>query len=120
MEKVEEEEVAAAEVLEEEGQGTVVVVVRETRIMEEGPSIVAVVAPETRMEEAGPNMEVIAGVIHIPDNMVMHLTAETTVATLDIERQAWMALAQVNSIKVSLLNSKKLLDYRPLIFHTSK
>ena len=79
---------AGAEVLEEEGQGTVVVVVRETRIMEEGPSIVAVVARETRMEEAGTNMEVVAGVIHIQDNMVMHLTAETMGATLGIERQA--------------------------------
>ena len=88
MEKVEEEEVAGAEVLEEEGQGTVVVVVRETRIMEEGPGIVLEVARETRMEEAGPNMEEVAGVIHIPDNMVMHLTVETTAATLGIERQA--------------------------------
>ena len=87
MEKVEEEEVAGAEGLEEEGQGTVVVVVRETRIMEEGPSIVVMVARETRMEEAGSNMEVIAGEIHIQEDMVMHRTAETTEGTLGIERQ---------------------------------
>ena len=88
MEKVEEEEVAGAEVLEEEGQGTVVVVVLETRIMEEGPSMVVVVAREIRMEEAGSNMELVAGEIHIQENMVMHLTAETTEGTLGIERQA--------------------------------
>ena len=85
MEKVEEEEVAGAEVLEEEGQGTVVVVVRETRIMEEGPSIVVMVARETRMEEAGSNMELIAG--EIQEDMVMHRTVETTEGTLGIERQ---------------------------------
>ena len=84
MEKVEEEEVAGAEVLEEEGQGTVVVVVRETRIMEEGPSIVVMVAREIRMVS---NMEVIAGEIHIQEDMVMHRTAETTEGTLGIERQ---------------------------------
>ena len=75
---------AGAEVLEEEGQGTVVVVVRETRIMEEGPSIVVMVAREIRMVS---NMEVIAGEIHIQEDMVMHRTAETTEGTLGIERQ---------------------------------
>ena len=32
-------------------------------------------------------MEVIAGEIHIQEDMVMHRTAETTEGTLDIERQ---------------------------------